>query len=72
MLARNTICFWREHDALEAVRMFSDTFPDSGVGRIMRASADCPAGKAVDPDRAAADPPADALTAPRTALPPLQ
>lgn len=48
MLAKNTICLWYERDALDAARFYAQTFPDSAVGRVMRAPSDYPAGKAGD------------------------
>jgi len=48
MVARNTICLWYERDALEAARFYASVFPDSSVGRIFRAPADFPSGKAGD------------------------
>ena len=48
MIARNTICLWYERDALEAAQFYAKTFPDSSVGRVLRAPADYPAGKEGD------------------------
>ncbi len=48
MLARNTICLWYERDALNAARFYAATFPDSAVGRVMRAPGDYPSGKEGD------------------------
>ena len=48
MIPRNTICLWYDNDALEAATFYADTFPDSAVGRIFRAPADFPGGKAGD------------------------
>lgn len=44
-IAKNTICLWYNGDAEEAARFYAQTFPDSAVGRIMRAPGDYPAGK---------------------------
>jgi len=48
MTAKNTICLWYERDALDAAQFYAATFPDSAVGRIMRAPDDYPSGKAGD------------------------
>jgi len=48
VIARNTICLWYERDALEAAQFYAKTFPDSSVGRVLRAPADYPAGKEGD------------------------
>ena len=48
MIARNTVCLWFDHDALEAARFYGATFPDSHVDGIFRAPADYPAGKRGD------------------------
>ena len=48
MPAKNTICLWYERDALEAARFYAATFPDSAVGRVMRAPGDYPSGKEGD------------------------
>ena len=48
MIARNTVCLWFDHDALEAARFYAATFPDSHVDGIFRAPADYPAGKRGD------------------------
>lgn len=48
MPAKNTICLWYERDALDAAQFYAATFPDSAVGRIMRAPGDYPSGKAGD------------------------
>ena len=47
-MAKNTICLWYEHDAEEAARFYAGTFPQSRVGTVHRAQADCPDGKAGD------------------------
>lgn len=48
MASKNTICLWYDDDAEEAARFYARTFPDSAVGRILRAPADYPSGKAGD------------------------
>ena len=48
MVPKNTICLWFDDDALEAATFYAETFPDSVVGRIFRAPADFPGGKAGD------------------------
>jgi predicted 3-demethylubiquinone-9 3-methyltransferase (glyoxalase superfamily) len=48
MIARNTVCLWFDHDALEAATFYAATFPDSHVDGIFRAPADYPAGKRGD------------------------
>jgi predicted 3-demethylubiquinone-9 3-methyltransferase (glyoxalase superfamily) len=46
--AKNTICLWFDGDAEEAARFYASVFPDSSVGRVMRAPSDYPAGKQGD------------------------
>jgi predicted 3-demethylubiquinone-9 3-methyltransferase (glyoxalase superfamily) len=46
MLAKNTICLWYEQDAEEAAHFYASVFPDSAVGKVYRAPADFPGGKA--------------------------
>lgn len=48
MTAKNTICLWFEHDAVDAARFYAATFPDSKVGTIFRAPSDYPDGKEGD------------------------
>jgi 2-polyprenyl-6-hydroxyphenyl methylase/3-demethylubiquinone-9 3-methyltransferase len=48
MVHRNTICLWYERDALAAATFYADTFPDSAVGRVMRAPGDFPSGSEGD------------------------
>ncbi|MCW5768996.1 MAG: VOC family protein [Phycisphaeraceae bacterium] len=45
---KNTICLWFNNDAEEAARFYAKTFPNSSVGRILRAPADYPSGKKDD------------------------
>ncbi|PHQ24363.1 hypothetical protein CLH62_15760 [Marinobacter guineae] len=45
---KNTICLWYESEAEEAARFYAKTFPDSSVGRVLRAPADYPAGSEGD------------------------
>lgn len=47
-MAKNTICLWFDRDAEDAARWYTRTFPDSGMGRIIRAPADYPSGKKGD------------------------
>ena len=48
MTTKNTICLWYDGTALEAARFYAQTFPDSAVGAVYRASGDYPAGKQGD------------------------
>jgi len=48
MVSKNTICLWYDGGALEAAQFYAKTFPDSAVGRIMRAPSDFPSGKQGD------------------------
>lgn len=48
MVSKNTICLWYDGTAEDAARFYAQTFPDSAVGRILRAPADYPSGKAGD------------------------
>lgn len=43
-MTTNLICLWFHHDAEEAARFYADTFPDSSVGKVMRAPGDFPGG----------------------------
>ena len=45
MNAKNTICLWFDHDALEAARFYAGTFPDSRVTAVHPAPSDYPGGK---------------------------
>ena len=42
--AKNTICVWYDKDAEEAARFYAATFPDSAVGKVIRAPGDFPSG----------------------------
>ena len=48
MTARNTICLWFDHDALEAATFYAATFPDSAVTGVHEAPGDYPSGKEGD------------------------
>ncbi len=48
MAPKNTICLWYERDAEAAARFYAQTFPDSAVGKVMRAPGDNPSGKRGD------------------------
>jgi predicted 3-demethylubiquinone-9 3-methyltransferase (glyoxalase superfamily) len=47
-MSKNTICLWYQRDAEAAAHFYAATFPESRVGRIMRAPADFPSGKKGD------------------------
>ena len=44
MTGKATICLWYDGTAEEAARFYADTFPDSAVGRTVRAPGDYPDG----------------------------
>ncbi|MGE8688804.1 MAG: VOC family protein [Achromobacter sp.] len=48
MPSKNTICLWYDRDALEAAEFYAKTFPDSAVGKVLRAPGDYPSGKQGD------------------------
>jgi predicted 3-demethylubiquinone-9 3-methyltransferase (glyoxalase superfamily) len=48
VIPKNTICLWYDGAALDAARFYAETFPDSSVGRVMRAPGDYPSGKEGD------------------------
>ena len=41
-------CLWFDKNAEEAARFYADTFPDTRIGRLMRAPGDYPAGQQGD------------------------
>lgn len=45
---KNTICLWYNTEAEEAARFYASVFPDSSVGRVLRAPGDYPSGSAGD------------------------
>jgi 2-polyprenyl-6-hydroxyphenyl methylase/3-demethylubiquinone-9 3-methyltransferase len=45
---KNTLCLWFDRDAEEAAKFYAATFPDSRVGKVMRAPGDFPSGKEGD------------------------
>ena len=48
-MGKATICLWfRNNDAADAARFYAETFPDSHVGKTLRAATDYPASKAGD------------------------
>ncbi len=47
-MVKNTICLWFDRDAEAAARFYTRTFPDSAMGRIVRAPSDSPSGKKGD------------------------
>ena len=48
MVAKLQPCLWYDGNAEEAARFYADTFPDSSIGKVMRAPGDYPAGKEGD------------------------
>ncbi|WP_110970457.1 VOC family protein [Pseudomonas huaxiensis] len=48
MTAKNTICLWYDHNALEAATFYAATFPDSAVTAVHEAPGDYPSGKQGD------------------------
>lgn len=48
MHPKNTICLWYDGTAMEAAQFYAKTFPDSKVGRVMRAPGDYPSGQQGD------------------------
>jgi 2-polyprenyl-6-hydroxyphenyl methylase/3-demethylubiquinone-9 3-methyltransferase len=48
MTARNTICLWYDHDALDAANFYASIFPDSAVTAVHPAPGDYPSGKQGD------------------------
>ena len=47
-MAKNTIFLWYDKDAEGAARFYTQTFPGSAMGRIVRAPSDYPSGKEGD------------------------
>lgn len=47
-MAKNTICLWYDRDAEEAALFYTQTFPDSRMGAVMRAPGDYPDGREGD------------------------
>ena len=47
-MAKNTIFLWYDKDAEAAARFYTQTFPDSAMGRTVRAPSDYPSGKKGD------------------------
>jgi len=45
---KNLICLWYDKDAEAAARFYTATFADSSMGKVHRAPADYPSGKAGD------------------------
>lgn len=48
MVPKNTICLWYDGTALDAAKFYAATFPDSAVGKVLRAPGDYPTGKQGD------------------------
>ena len=48
MVSKNTVCLWYDGGAEEAARFYAETFPDSSVGRVLRAPGDYPSGQQGD------------------------
>jgi predicted 3-demethylubiquinone-9 3-methyltransferase (glyoxalase superfamily) len=46
--AKNTICLWYQGGAEAAARFYAETFPDSFVGAVFRATSDFPSGRKGD------------------------
>ncbi len=44
-MSKNTICLWYDHDAEEAARFYTATFPQSQMGKVCYAPSDYPDGK---------------------------
>lgn len=47
-MAKATIFLWYDKDAEAAARFYTQTFPDSAMGRVLRAPADYPSGRKGD------------------------
>ncbi|SMC29472.1 2-polyprenyl-6-hydroxyphenyl methylase / 3-demethylubiquinone-9 3-methyltransferase [Andreprevotia lacus DSM 23236] len=48
MISKNTICLWYDGAALDAATFYASIFPDSAVGRVLRAPGDYPSGQQGD------------------------
>ena len=48
MASKNTICLWYDGTALDAARFYAETFPNSSVGKVVRAPGDFPSGRQGD------------------------
>lgn len=48
MISKNTICLWYDGTALDAARFYAETFPNSSVGKVVRAPGDFPSGRQGD------------------------
>ena len=48
MTNKNTICLWFDGSAVDAATFYSETFPDSAVGKVFRAPSDYPENKQGD------------------------
>ena len=48
IINKNTICLWFDGSAVDAATFYSETFPDSAVGKVFRAPSDCPENKQAD------------------------
>ena len=48
MTPKNTICLWYDKDAEAAARFYAETFPDTRVTAVRKATADFPSGKKGD------------------------
>jgi 2-polyprenyl-6-hydroxyphenyl methylase/3-demethylubiquinone-9 3-methyltransferase len=46
--SKNTVCLWYDHNAEEAARFYAKIFPDSSVGKVVRAPGEFPSGKEGD------------------------
>jgi predicted 3-demethylubiquinone-9 3-methyltransferase (glyoxalase superfamily) len=46
--AKSTICIWYDREAEDAARFYAQTFPESSVGRTLRAPGNYPSGKKGD------------------------
>ena len=44
-MTKNTICLWYDKDAEDAARFYAKTFPNSSVGKAIKAPSDFPGGE---------------------------